>query len=473
MINYMPAVLNLPRRVYLALWLNEERRLLLLRVAVVLAVVGLSYYLGRRPWYANYIYLLVVAVPGALLLLRQPQIGIAGLVVAALVVPITLNTGTESRINAPMMLIMALAGLWLFDMIINQGQIQFMRSRSLLALVALVIVAILAFIGGQLPWFREAQGASMSAQMGGLFLFVFSALVYAWVGHHLRDIKWLKLAVWAFIVLGTVYVLGLTFSPLAWLTNYFPRPISAGSLFWVWLGAMMFSQLLINRDLGWRWRIVLGVGLGIMLYFAVVVNYDWKSGFVPTVIAIAFILGIRYPRLIVAAVLLGLTPLVSLTDEIIESDLYSFETRIDAWVIMWEIIKVNPLFGLGPANYYFYTPLFSIRGYNVSFNSHNQYVDVVAQIGLLGLICLLWFFWEIGKIGWGLMKRAPEGFEKAFAFGAMGGLVGTIVAGMLGDWIVPFVYNVGFSGFRASMFAWLFLGALLAMHHMYPLAEES
>jgi O-antigen ligase len=164
------------------------------------------------------------------------------------------------------------------------------------------------------------------------------------------------------------------------------------------------------------------------------------------------------PRLIMPAVLLGLTPLVNLGGEIIESDVYSFETRIEAWEILWEIIKVNPLFGLGPANYYFYTPLFSIRGYNVSFNSHNQYVDVVAQIGLLGLICLIWFFWEIGKIGWGLMKRAPEGFEKAFAFGAMGGLVGTIVAGMLGDWIVPFVYNVGFSGFRASMFAWLFLG---------------
>jgi hypothetical protein len=473
MINYMPAVLNLPRRVYLALWLNEERRLLLIRVAVVLAVVGLSYYLGRRPWYASYIYLLVVAVPGALLLLRQPQIGIAGLIVAALVVPLTLNTGTESRINAPMMLIVALTGLWLFDMIINQGQIQFMRSRSLLALVALVVVAILAFIGGHLPWFREVQGASASAQMGGLILFVFSALLYAWVGHHLRDIKWLKLAVWVFIILGMVYVMGLTFSPLRWLTNYFPRPIAAGSLFWVWLGAMAFSQLLINRDLHWRWRVVLGLGLGVVLYFAVIVNYDWKSGFVPTVIAIAFILGMWLPRLIIAAVLLGLTPLVNLGGEIIESDLYSFETRIEAWEVLLEIIKVNPLFGLGPANYYFYTPLFSIRGYNVSFNSHNQYVDVVAQIGLLGLICLLWFFWEIGKIGWGLMKRAPEGFEKAFAFGAMGGLVGTIVAGMLGDWIVPFVYNVGFSGFRASMFAWLFLGALLAMHHMYPPAEES
>jgi hypothetical protein len=42
---------------------------------------------------------------------------------------------------------------------------------------------------------------------------------------------------------------------------------------------------------------------------------------------------------------------------------------------------------------------------------------------------------------------------------------------MLGDWIIPFVYNVGFDGFRASIFAWLFLGALLAMDQMYPEAE--
>jgi hypothetical protein len=472
MINYMPAVLNLPRRVYLALWLNEERRLLLLRVAVVLVVAGLSYYLGRRPWYANYVYLLVVAVPSALLLLRQPQLGIVGLVIASLLAPIAVNTGTMSQIHAPMLLMMALAGLWLFDMIIQQGQIQFMRSRSLLALLALVVVAILAFIGGQLPWFREAQGAPVSAQLGGLFIIVFSVLVYAWVAHNLRDIKWLKVAVWAFIIIGLLYTSGRLFSQLNFITNFIPRQISAGSLFWVWLGAMAFSQLLINRDLSWRWRIILAFGLGLMLYNNFVVLYDWKSGWVPTVIAIAFILGMWYPRLIVAAVLLGLTPLISFGGEVIESDLYSYETRIDAWVIMWEIIKVNPLLGLGPANYYFYTPLYSIRGYYVNFNSHNQYVDIVAQIGLLGLFCLFWFFWEIGKIGWGLMKRAPEGFERAFAFGAMGGLVGTIVASLLGDWFLPFVYNVGIGGFRASMFAWLFLGALLAMHHMYPPAEE-
>jgi hypothetical protein len=473
MTNYMPAILTrLPRRAYLNLWLNEERRLLLLRVVVILAVLGLSYSLGQRPKLALPIYLLVVAGIGALFLMRYPQVGLVGLVVAALSVPIAINTGTDSRINAPMLLILALSGLWVLDMVVRQGQIQFIRSRSLLALVAMVIVAILAFISGQLPWFLETRGASVAAQAGGLFLFLFSVLVYAWVGHHLRDIKWLKLAVWTFIFIGMLYVTGRMFFQLRPLQNAILPVVGAGSLFWVWLGAMIFSQLLINRDLHWRWRAVLGVCLGILLYVAFIQSYDWKSGWVPTFIAIAVILGLYMPRFIVAAVLIGLTPIVNFGGEIIESDLYSFETRVDAWLIMWEIIKVNPLFGLGPSNYYFYTPLFSIRGYYVNFNSHNQYFDIVAQIGLLGLICLIWFFWEIGKTNWNLLQRTPEGFAKAFAFGAIGGLVATVVAGMLGDWIIPFVYNVGFNGFRASMFAWLFLGAILAMDQMYP-AEES
>ena len=35
--------------------------------------------------------------------------------------------------------------------------------------------------------------------------------------------------------------------------------------------------------------------------------------------------------------------------------------------------------------------------------------------------------------------------------------------GALGDWFLPFVYNIGIAGFRASVLGWLFLGGLLAM----------
>jgi hypothetical protein len=138
-------------------------------------------------------------------------------------------------------------------------------------------------------------------------------------------------------------------------------------------------------------------------------------------------------------------------------------TRLEAWRIVSEIIKVNPIFGLGPSNYRFYTPLFSILGYNVAFNSHNNYVDIIAQIGLLGLACFLWFSWEVGRLGWRLYPRVQEGFSRAFVLGSLGGLAGTLVAGMLGDWVLPFVYNVGLNGMRSSALAWLFLGGLLVI----------
>jgi hypothetical protein len=32
---------------------------------------------------------------------------------------------------------------------------------------------------------------------------------------------------------------------------------------------------------------------------------------------------------------------------------------------------------------------------------------------------------------------------------------------------LPFVYNIGFTGFRASVLAWLFLGGLISLEHVY------
>ena len=139
---------------------------------------------------------------------------------------------------------------------------------------------------------------------------------------------------------------------------------------------------------------------------------------------------------------------------------------------MLEIIKVNPVFGFGPANYYWYTPEFRIRGYYVPFNSHNQYLDIVAQTGLLGLAFFLWFFFEVGRLGWQLRSRVPEGFAQAYVYGALGGLAGTLAAAFLVDWVIPFVYNIGFSGFRGSILAWIFLAGLVCLDQIYPRQER-
>jgi O-antigen ligase len=158
---------------------------------------------------------------------------------------------------------------------------------------------------------------------------------------------------------------------------------------------------------------------------------------------------------------------------VVGTDEYSISTRVDAWLIMAQIIRISPVWGLGFANYYWYTPLFPIRGYAVSFNSHNNYVDIVAQTGFVGLVCLLLFYWQVGWLGWRLREQAPAGFAQAYVYGALGGLAGMVVVGMFGDWVLPFFYNIGLNGFRASMLGWLFLGGLVSIEQMVKTQKSS
>jgi O-antigen ligase len=157
----------------------------------------------------------------------------------------------------------------------------------------------------------------------------------------------------------------------------------------------------------------------------------------------------------------------------VATDEYSVVTRLEAWKIVLQLSGVSSLFGTGFANYYWYTPLVPINGWQVNFNSHSQYVDIFAQTGLVGLICYLWLFWEIFRISWPLRHTAPEGFEKAYVYGAIGGLAGTLVAGFLADWVLPFVYNIGMSGMRSSILSWLFLGGLIVIHKLVNQKKNS
>jgi O-antigen ligase len=205
----------------------------------------------------------------------------------------------------------------------------------------------------------------------------------------------------------------------------------------------------------------------ITFYVAIVQAYTWRSGWMPPLAVAGVILSLKYRRLWLLAIPAGLVIAYSLATQAVSAEEYSWGTRLDAWKIVLEISKVNPLLGLGFANYYWYTPLFAIRGWAVNFNSHSQYIDLIAQVGVLGLLCFLWIFFELGRIGWKLTRDLPDGFARSYSYGVFAGLVGSLVAGFLVDWVLPFVYNIGFVGFRASVLPWIFLGALVAVEQMY------
>lgn len=446
-------------------WL-ERNKLLRKQLLIILALLIVSVALPQIDILRRY-GLVILALPfvliGGAMLLRWPALGIIVVILAGVTIP-QIGFG---QLNVSILLVGLLLGLSLLRLVVQPRESRIVSTRVMRPLLAMVAVSIISFVIGQLPWFSFARNAPLDAQVGGLAIFILSAGAFFLVASQVRDIRWLQAMTWIVVAIGGLVVLGRIWPLFGQLTRQLFVLRSIGSIFWAWLPVLTLSQALINRNLHPRWRLILGGLTLAILYTAFVQDNSWKSGWVPAFVGVAVIIALWSWRAGVILAVLGAIPAWLLANQALITDQYSFSTRIDAWQILLEIIKVSPFLGLGFANYYWYTPLFRIRGFTVQFSSHNNFVDIVAQTGLIGLACVLWFMFEIGRLGWRLRKTVPDGFARAYVDGALGGLVATLVAAMLGDWLLPFVYNVGLQGFRTGVLAWMFLGGLVALEQLY------
>jgi hypothetical protein len=440
------------------------------KVLIVFGVLAAAFIIGLvvPPKYIPYILVLIVGAGVFLIFIRSPQLGVLGIIAGGMLVKFELGTSTSTSINLAVILLPLSMGVWFFDRFIRQKDIHFVPSRTNPPLIALAITSVLAFGIGQLTWFYYARQAPLMSQLGALALFLLSAGAYVYTANVIDSIKWLKRMTWFFVLLGMIFVIARV-NPVLGRTLEDVLPSGAtGSVFWIWILAIPYSQFLFNKDLKIIGKSVLLGLIAATLFVAVYLGYGWKSGWIPPVVAMGAITWFRFRRLRYLLAFGGVVVVWLIASDLIQSDQYSYITRLEAWkILLNEIIRVNPVFGLGPANYRFYTPLFPIMGYWVEFNSHNNYIDIIAQIGVLGLLALIWFAWEVWRLGWGLMKKSLDGFSTAYVVGAIGGLVGMLVAGMFGDWVIPFVYNVGLNGFRASVLGWIFLAGLVVIQQVY------
>jgi len=436
----------------------------MLVVGELLLIAALAYIASQRQ--LTLVLILPLCVGVILAFLRWPSLGLIVASGAGLIVPYLGPSG----LNVTMILISLLIGLWLLNMLVNQRPLQLVPSRTVWPLLSFLGIAVISFGVGQLPWLTFALHAPLGAQLGGLSIIVLSAGTFLLVANQIHDLRWLSRLTWTFLAIGALYVLIRSVLPALGLsTRNFFQPV--GTVFWIWLIAMAFSQATFNKDLHPGWRLALNGLVLVTLFFLFFLKFGDKSGWLSSFICIAVIIAARSWRAGLALVPVAILAALYMWSGLISTDEYSISTRFDAWSIMAQIIKINPIMGLGFANYYWYTPFFPIRGYAVSFNSHNNYVDIVAQTGLVGLVCVLWIFWEVGWLGWWLRERVPAGFAQAYVYGALGGLTAMVVAGMLGDWILPFFYNIGLNGFRSSMIGWLFLGGLVSLEQMVRLQK--
>jgi hypothetical protein len=429
-------------------------------IAAALLLTGIVSYWGSRT-ISMMILVLLGGIAATLILLKQPNTGFLMLFLAGFV-----PFAGPGNVNASVLVIILLLGLWVLDMLVVRRRFEFIRSRVLLPVVIFLSISVFAFGMGQIPWFIFANQAPLDAQAGGFAIFILSIGTLLLAAHRIQDVRWLEIIVWSFVGICAVYVLGRAVR-FPMIDRIYQHGFTASSMFWTWFVALSLGQVIFNTVLNFRIKALLIIIVMITFYVAYVQANDWKSGWVPPLVCVGILLGMRYKQLFALGIPFAIMAVVYLAAKLIATDEYSWGTRVDAWIIVLEISRVSPLFGLGFANYYWYTPLYPIRGWYVSFNSHSQYIDLIAQVGLLGLLAFLWIFFEVGRLSWRLTRQLPDGFARAYAYSVLAGIAGTLMAAFLVDWVLPFVYNIGFSGFRGGLLPWLFFGGLVSIEQIY------
>jgi len=430
----------------------------------VLIVIAAAYW-GSRTILIGLVGI-VIGIAGFLSLVHYPSLGCVLIFLGGMFIPCEGPGG----FNASIMTVILMVGLWFVDMFIVKRRFEFVKSRPLRPAVYMLLVSIIAFAMGQIPWFVFANQAPINAQIGGFAIYFFLVLTMIMTANILREIRWLKAIVWIFVGLGSVYMLGRTLH-LDIIDRVYAHGVYANSMFWMWMVTLPLSQAIYNNHLKMRTRVLLYGIVAMTFYVALVQQSDWKSGWVPAGVVAAVLVGWKFRKIIPFIIPFVVAVGIYLAQDLIATDQYSWGTRVDAWLVVLGISGVSPIIGLGFANYYWYAKVFTIRGYYIKFNSHSQFVDIIAQTGILGLACFFWILFEIGRLSWKLMDELPDGFAKGYAYGIFASVFGSLMAAFLVDWLLPFAYNIGLDGVRASILPWIFFGGLISIEQLH-LADQ-
>ena len=113
---------------------------------------------------------------GILVFLKTPPLGLICLIIADIVIPFSLGTGTQTSLSVPILLIPFLTGVSVLDWFMKRQTTHLFNSKTTQPLFMLIVIVILAFINGLLPWYAFAQRPSITSELGGAALFIFSIL---------------------------------------------------------------------------------------------------------------------------------------------------------------------------------------------------------------------------------------------------------------------------------------------------------
>lgn len=445
---------------------------------VLLALCALTpLWIGRLPP----VYLLggLGAVGLALIALQDMVIGLTLLILSGATVPFSLGTGTESSINLAMLIMGLLTAVWLVRMVLAK-QVRLVPTGLNAPLLGFLVASMLSWIAGDLVVSRSITlpGNILLIHAGQFGIYLLLAAAFFLAANHQLGEGMLK--VWAgFLILAGIFIVAYQ----AILVGGRQDVAYWTGMLYMWPFVLLLAQLLFNPDLS-RGVKLLGWGvLVIWAYWAVQITITWKGGWVPAFLAFGMLLLLKSWRLfLVAMLILTLVFFAVGPEAVLEALLRSEDASADPvrWNLWLDVFRMGTrsfLFGTGLGNYRYYwlDPTFESLSYNYvntyAFRhdnytppAHNMLADIFAQTGALGLFFLLWVLVAALRLGFRVRRLSISGFSRAHANGVLCGFLAAIVSSFfIADWLIPYVYNIGFNGFPQAAYSWLLLGTLVPL----------
>jgi O-antigen ligase len=445
---------------------------------IIAGAIGAAAYLGQRP---SPVYILApIGLAVLLILLRRPILGLPLVIIVALLGPVALSTGTDVSLNFAALLVPTLFGVWLFIRM-HEHHIRLLPSRTTRPLILFLMTAMLSIFIGNVLWdpLVPRSNRLIIVQFAQWGVFAFSAFAFWLVGHLIQQEVWLRRLTATFLIVGGVLAIIQMLPGGARLLELVATFALYRAPFWALLTALAAGQLMFNRELSRPWRIYLTVIIIAVFSFSFRDQREVASIWVGVVAVIGVLLWLRLSKLrglvVIAFVLLAVSG-------VLFQAIYSFAGGDTEWeesggsrlALSERVVEVsmrNPITGIGPAAYRAYgmtKPLLYERAYYLTptINSHNNYVDLFSQTGIVGLVLFLWFMIELLRVACKLRTRYQTGFIGGYVAAMLGLWFSIMVIMALADWFLPFVYNIGFPGFQASILVWMFLGGLLFLEQL-------
>ncbi|MCB9139519.1 MAG: O-antigen ligase family protein [Caldilineaceae bacterium] len=461
----------------------RTRQVHLFPILLAIAVLLSAAYFGHRP---SILWLeLMTAGTAGLILLNRPVWGLVILVLSTLILPIEFGTGTEVKLNPASLLIPVLLAIWVLDML-GRSQLRLASSPANRPLALFLTASLLSLIIGRATWdpLVPVGGSFLIVQLAQWAIFAFSAGAFWLTANLIQDEIWLRRLTVIFLISGGMLAMLRLFPNLGVQVNRFTTIAFIRAPLWTLLAALAGGQLLWNHRLSVAWKLFLIAILFTGLYYGFFINRESASTWVGIGAALGVLIWLRFPRLRWPLVIIVL--LLAFLGELF-SAVYEFAGGDDDWagtgeprlVLIGRVIEVtmrNPVTGLGPAAYRLYAntkPLIYAHIFWAAprVSSHNNYVDLFSHGGLLGLALFFWSAISIALLGLRLRRKYQYGFAAGYINGMLAAGAASLILMLFADWILPFVYNIGFPGFQASVLVWLFLGGLVSLDRIDKEAE--